>query len=215
MEQEMGVPIGFGFGASSASAISAVYATAPLFHIEETKAEQARDAHEAEIVEQTGLGTVSVAYDFIGAGAITAPGEPGVAKFVNVSVPKDTRVVTASLMPYDKKDALSSPTISEKINRLGGQALREFLSDPSLDSLGGAGERFSMQLGLMTPEVRKLTEAAKSAGAFHASQNMIGYAVHSIVGEDREEKVASALRSFGAARVETFEIGMTKAGVRP
>ncbi len=216
LEQRTAVPIGCGFGASSASAISAVYAVASALGLPGTKSELARSAHDAEIAERTGVGTVSVAYDFTGAGAITVPGAPGTARFVEVDVPKGTRVVTASLSPYDKTGTLSSPSASEKTTRLGREALSRFLADPSLDNLAGTGEWFSSRLGLATPEVRRLAEAAKSAGAAHASQNMIGFAVHSVVDEDRAGRVASSLKATaGSPRVDTFEIGTRRAGALP
>ena len=216
IDQRVETPIGSGFGASAASSTSAVYATAAAAGILEPKHELALFAHRAEILEQTGLGTVSVVYDAVGAGAITVPGEPGQAKFVTVPVPKEIRIVTAFLAPYDKKDALSSKSVSERINRFGHQALEGFLADPTFDNLAHEGERFSSSLGLESPEVRKLIGLAKSAGAVHASQNMIGYSVHSITDSDRSERVARSMaRIGGGVRVDVFEVGTKRAGAEP
>lgn len=213
LDQTVETPIGSGFGASASASTSAVYAAAAAAGIVKEKKELACFAHRSEILEQTGLGTVSVIFDAVGAGAITAPGEPGRARFITVDVPKGTRIVTASLSPFDKKDALSSRQVSERINRLGHDALRRFLLDPTLETLAEEGERFSTRLGLESPEVRKLIRLAKGAGASHASQNMIGYSVHSLVDVDYCERVAKALRSLGDARVDIFEVGTIKAGL--
>jgi pantoate kinase len=214
LDQDVQTPIGSGFGASASSATSAVYAVAAAAGIERPKSDLALFAHRAEILEQTGLGTVSVIYDAVGAGAITVPGEPGKARFVTVNVPRGTRIVTGFMAPYDKKDALSSVSVSERINRLGHESLATFLSDPTLETLATEGERFSASLGLESPEVKKLIELAKSAGADHASQNMIGYSVHSLVSADGAERVANALRTYSnAVRVDVFEVGTRKAGV--
>jgi pantoate kinase len=213
VEQIVETPIGSGFGASGASAVSGIYAAAAAMGIKRPRRELALQAHKAEIIEGTGLGTVSVVYNAIGAGAIVAPGVPGVARFVTVRVPKDLRLVTACLSPYDKRDAFSSASISGRVNRLGKAALASFLQDPSLETLASEGERFSRRLGLESHEVKKLIEAAKRAGALAASQNMIGYAVHSLVDSDRSEKVASAFRRFDGVRVDHFELGARKAGV--
>ena len=216
LEQVSETPIGSGFGASAAAATSAVYAVASGAEIRRPKEWLAGFAHEAELVEQTGVGTVSVVFDAVGAGAITVAGRPGEARFLAVDVPRDTRVVTAFLAPYDKKDALSSKPMAERIGRLGADALRGFVDDPSLDNLASQGERFSAALGLESPEVKKMIALAKSAGAEHASQNMIGYSVHSLVAEDRSQKVADALRSLGKdVRVDVFEVGHVRAGVVP
>lgn len=214
IDQRVETPIGSGFGASAASSTSAVYAVAKAAGVSMSKRATALFAHRAEILEQTGLGTVSVVFDHVGAGAITVPGEPGVAKFEAVSVPKGTRIVTAFISPFDKKDALSSKPVSERINRLGRQALERFLSDPTLDNLAEQGEVFSQNLGLESTEVRKLIALAKSAGARFASQNMIGYSVHSIADADASGKVAQALANFGSGvRVDVFEVGSKRAGV--
>jgi pantoate kinase len=211
--QEVQTPIGAGFGASAASATSAVYAVAHAAGIQKSRPEIALFAHNAEILEQTGLGTVSVIFDAVGAGAITVPGEPGTAKFITVGVPDGTRIVTAFIAPFDKKDALSSKSISQRINKLGHDSLLSFLSDPTLDTLASEGERFSGALGLESVEVKKLISLAKSAGATHASQNMIGYAVHSIVGPDDADKVATAMIGYSRdVRVDVFEVGTRRAG---
>ena len=211
--QEVQTPIGAGFGASAASATSAVYAVARAAGIQRPRPEIALSAHNAEILEQTGLGTVSVIYDAVGAGAITVPGIPGRAEFVTVEVPDGTRIVTAFVAPFDKKDALSSKSVTKRINSLGHESLVSFLSDPTIDTLAGEGERFSGALGLESVEVKKLIGLAKAAGATHASQNMIGYAVHSVVGPDDADKVATALLSYSRdVRVDVFEVGTRRAG---
>ncbi|MDE1857948.1 MAG: hypothetical protein KGI26_02615 [Thaumarchaeota archaeon] len=214
VDQRVDTPIGSGFGSSGAAATSAVYAAAAALGVRKPKLELARFAHQAEIMEQTGLGTVSVVYDHVGAGAITSPGEPGTAKFAMVKVPRGTRIVTAYFAPYDKKDALSSPKMGEKINGLGYAALQGFLSDPSIETLAAEGEAFSAKLGLESPEVKKAIAAAKAAGATRASQNMIGYSAHAVVDVDRAPRVVRALRGLGSGvRVDTFEIGKVRAGV--
>lgn len=213
LDQTVETPIGSGFGASAASSTSGVLAAAAAAGIRMPKRDLALFAHRAEIIEQTGLGTVSVVYNAVGAGAITVPGEPGDAKFVNVRVPKDTRIVTAFIAPYDKKDALSSKTVSDRINALGHTALQSFRADPTLDNLAEQGERFSKGLGLESPEVGRLIALAKSAGAAYASQNMIGYSVHSVVPRDSSKKVARAMATVGnGVRVDVFEVGSTRAG---
>jgi pantoate kinase len=204
LDQRVETPIGSGFGAS---------AVASTLGLRLTKKELAGHAHRAEIIEQTGVGTVSVIYDSVGAGAITKPGPPGAAEFEAVKVPRGTNIVTAYFAPYDKKDALSSPKMTQKINRLGRESLSRFLTDPSLDSLAAEGESFSSKLGLETPELRKAIRVAKAAGASHASQNMIGYSVHCLTDQDALPKVSRALGGLGSsARVDAFEVGRVRAG---
>ena len=214
LDQRVRVPIGAGFGSSAASATSAVYALGAAARARVSKKDLAWLAYRAETEEETGLGTVSVVYDHSGAGAITSPGGPGEATFVRARVPKGTRVVTGTMGPFDKRGALSSPSVGQRVNELGRDALGAFLADPTLDCLAAQGERFSGRLGLETPEVKKLEARAKSAGALHASQNMIGYAVHCIADESSAPRVSRALRGVGAGvRVDVFDVGTSSAAV--
>ena len=214
LEQTMDIPVGYGFGASAAAAISAVYAAAAAMGLRLAKGKLAYYAHVADILEQTGLGTVSVTYDGTGAGAITRAGAPGVSKFLNIEYPADTRIVTASLAPYRKSDAISRPGTVKRINHLGDRALRSLEASQTLETLASEGERFSDRLGLMTPEVRDLAKLAKASGAAFASQNMIGHAVHAITTATKADAVAKALRnSFPTPLVEVFEVGKQRARV--
>jgi pantoate kinase len=213
VQQTVDVPIGCGFGASAASALSAVYAAASALGLRAPKAEIARCAYDAEIIEQTGLGTVSVTYDGAGAGAIIQPGEPGVGRFLNVKVPGSVRLVTASLAPFSKRDAFSAAETARRIVKLGDEALGRFVAGPTLEGLGVLGEWFTEQLGLESVEVRRLAGAAKSAGALYASQNMMGQAVHAVTLEDSTERVLKAMAATGPNfRIDVFEVGSVKAG---
>ncbi|MDG6964233.1 MAG: hypothetical protein JRN27_05905 [Nitrososphaerota archaeon] len=214
LDQTSDTPIGGGFGASAAAATSAVYAVASAAGIARRKDVLASYAYRAEVEERTGLGTVSVIYDGVGAGAITVPGEPGRSEFLRVKIPKGLRIVTGFLAPFDKRDALSSKPVSDRINALGRESLRSFVSDPTLANLASEGERFSRRLGLESPEVVKMIAAAKAAGAEYASQNMIGYSVHSLVFDGGSGRVASALRSLSPdVRVDEFGVGRKRASV--
>lgn len=212
LDQTMEIPVGCGFGASAAAAISAVYATAAAVGLAMSRAELAFYAHAADIIEQTGLGTVSVTYDATGAGAITRAGAPGAASFLNVRFPTETRIVTASLGPYRKSDALSSPEMVRRICELGDSSLARVQASPDLKTLAAEGERFSHALGLMTAGVEELVRVAKRSGAAFASQNMIGHAIHAIATEARAETVAAALNDTSPSpAVEVFRIGSRNA----
>jgi pantoate kinase len=194
LDQVVGVPIGHGFGASAASALSAVMAVASALSLGLDRDEVAYFAHAADIICRTGLGTVSVIYKYGGAGVIVKAGAPGIAKVLRVRVPRGVRIVTASLAPYEKGLLLSSPAMTAKVNRLGSEAIK-MASDLTLESLVRAGESFSEGLGIASPQVRRLARTAKTAGALGASQNMVGHAIHAVVLEGDVKRVASALRS--------------------
>jgi pantoate kinase len=205
--QTVEVPIGAGFGSSSASALSAVMAVAAALELPLSKEQVASYAHEADIVRHTGLGTVSSTYNQSGAALVVRPGGPGVAKLVSVKVPPGHRVLTACLSRKGKKNVLSSKRMETKINRLGAEALEQ-ASDLKLESLLAAGHAFAEGLGLMTRAVSHLVAEALEKGAVGASQNMVGNSMHAVVREEDLESVSTALRSVSkAAVVDSFRIG--------
>ena len=214
IEQRVDVPIGFGFGASAASALSAVLAASAAMDVDLNKVEIARFAHEAEIIQRTGLGTVSAVYDGLGAGFVYEPGAPGIAKFRNVRVSSPVNIVTASLAPMNLGRILSSQRKVAVVNRFGDEALHHVLAEPTLDRMAREGEVFTRKIGIANDEVASLIRIAKRAGAVYASQNMVGDAMHAIVLVGRADVVAEALdRSSPNARVDVLELGRVKAGV--
>lgn len=214
VEQQVDVPIGFGFGASAASALSAVLATSAALNLGLRKEEIAMFAHKAEIIERTGLGTVSAVYDGIGAGFVYEPGAPGVARFRNVRVSSAIRIVTASLAPLRLGGLISSKRKVAMVNRFGDEALRRVLAEPTLDRMAREGEVFTNRIGIVNRKVATLIGIAKRAGASYASQNMVGQAMHAVVPARRASAVASALsESPFKPRVDVLELGRVRAGV--
>lgn len=205
--QTVEVPIGAGFGSSSASALSAVMAVASALELPRTKEEVAYCAHAADIVRHTGLGTVSSTYDQSGAAIIVKPGGPGVAELRSVKVPPGLRVVTACLSQKGRRNLLSSKRMERKVNRLGDAALAE-ASDLKLESMLRAGHAFAEGLGTMTRAVEHLVSAALEEGAVGASQNMVGNSMHAVVRDSEMESVSSALRKLAkSAKIDSFRIG--------
>lgn len=214
--QTVEVPIGAGFGSSSASALSAVMAVAAALDLSMTKEDVAFCAHAAEILRHTGLGTVASTYNSSGAALVVAPGGPGVAMLERVKVPRGVRVLAAYLPGDGKVNLLRSKRMETKINRLGEAALAR-ASDLRFESLLAAGHEFAMGLGVMTRALERLMAAALDAGAIGAGQNMVGNAMHAVVRVEDLDRVSRRLRSVSkSARLESFDIGGRKAGtLRP
>ena len=214
VEQQVDVPIGFGFGASAASALSAVLAASAALDLKLSKEQSAMFAHDAEIIQRTGLGTVSAVYDGVGAGFVYEAGGPGIAKFRNVKASASIRIVTASLAPLKLGGILSSKRKVGMINRFGDEALRNVLAEPTLDRMAREGEVFTRKIGLINRDVASLIRIARKTGAKYASQNMVGGALHAIVPVDSAGAVAKALSNSSLKpRVDVLELGRVKAGV--
>ena len=215
LDQSVAVPIGSGFGASAASALSAVMAVASALSVEMKAEEVAYAAHRADILCKTGLGTVSVIYKHGGAGVIVKPGAPGISRVRRVPAAKDIRIVTASLAPYKKSRLLSAPEMASRVNELGLEAMR-IADGPTLENLMKAGEFFATELGLASPRLRRLSGVAKMTGALGASQNMVGEALHAVVHERAARTVADGLRSAEpAAKIGIYSLSSGPATVLP
>lgn len=221
VEQLVEVPIGYGFGTSAASALSAVLAISSALGLSLSKKRVAYYAHAADMICQTGLGTVSSIWNHSGAGVIVKAGAPGVAKVVNVAVPRGLRVVVGLLAPFRKSDVLSSRLLRKRVNRYGEPAVSSVARNPTLHNLAREGEHFADMLDLATPEIRRLVRLSLENGAVSASQNMIGQAVHALVDEDKADEMAEAIRSDSSSpRVLVTDIGGSPAttlepGTRP
>ncbi len=212
IHQIVDVPVGFGFGSSSASSLSAVMAANEALGMGLGREEVALFAHSAEILCGTGLGTVSSTYRHTGAGVVVAAGAPGRAVVRRVRVTPRAKVLAAWL-PWMKKPKLS-PADLPRINELGRRALEVATNPLTLERLLRAGELFTEGAGLQSDEVRALLDAARSVGALGAAQNMIGQGVHVIV---REEDALSSMRrlrsSSPRAGLAVFGIGGAPARV--
>ncbi|MBI3023027.1 MAG: hypothetical protein HYY68_04770 [Thaumarchaeota archaeon] len=211
IEQWVEVPIGYGFGTSAASALSAVLAISSALGLSLSKKRVAYYAHAADIICQTGLGTVSSIWNHSGAGVIVTAGAPGVAKVVNIPVPKRLRLVVGLLAPFRKSKVLSSRPLRNRINKYGEAAVSSVVRNPKLDNLAREGEHFAEKLNLSTPEIRRLMRLSLENGAVSASQNMIGQAVHALVSEDKVEGLADVIRSDPSSP----EVIVTDIGNRP
>jgi pantoate kinase len=212
IDQRVEVPIGYGFGASAASALSAVLAASSVLEVSERKERIAYFAHASDIICQTGLGTVSSIYDQSGAGVILRAGAPGVAKVKRIKIPGDLKVITALLAPYKKSDLLSSDKMRERVCRLGSAALADVLKEPTIDTLLQSGEKFAAQLGLETDEIKQIIRICKENRARGASQNMLGYVVHAVANDVDVAEIVGALKSSPAKPlVQVFDIGRKSA----
>lgn len=212
LEQWVEVPIGYGFGTSAAAALSAVLAASSALELTLSKQRVAYFPHAAEIICQTGLGTVSSIWDHAGAGVIVKAGAPGVARVVNVPIPQGLKVVAGLLATFKKSEVLSSKLLRSRVNRYGNPAVSSVAGNPTFENLVHAGEQFATKLDLATPEIRRLVRLSLEKGAITASQNMIGQAVHALADEARAEEIAVALRSDSSSpMVIVSDIGITPA----
>ncbi len=193
----MELPVGCGFGMSGASALAAAFELASAKGIGAPFSQLADLAHEAEVINRTGLGDV-VSQSHGGVVARLSPGCPSIAKV--------ERFLWSAELEFVVLGKLDTSTILESsltgIQREGKVCLKEFMKDPTLLSLFRLSKKFAEETGLMDDDVRDAIEAVEAAGGV-ASMVMLGKTVFAYRGLE-------ALKEFGDA----FKARIDHCGVR-
>lgn len=169
------IPIGAGFGASGAGALSAAFALNYAFSLNLTKDQLTEVAHIAEVENRTGLGDV-VAQSL---GGVVIRHTPGASGRLN-RIPADGRKVF--WVVFDKiltMEVLNDPGVAERINATGIESLRELLKNPTIENFMHQSKRFAVGTGLMSDSVSDAVDAVEAAGGM-ASQAMLGDSVFAI-----------------------------------
>ncbi len=190
VETELDMVMGAGFGASGAGALSCAYALNHLFDLGLTANSIGAVAHNAEVLNRTGLGDV-IAQNTGGLVIRLAHGAPGRGIVDRIPVPplKVYAVVRGSI---STKEILRDESVMKRINASGERALREMLRRPTLEEFMRISRRFTYETELASSWALDAIEAVEAAGGM-ASMIMLGDSVFAIGGPESRE----ALRHFG------------------
>ncbi len=177
VETMLNVPIGAGFGASGAGALSAALALNEALSLNLTFREIAEAAHVAEVTNRTGLGDVT-GQTF---GGIVIRKKAGAPFTVHVDkIPcSDSKISWVSFGGISTKSVLSDDIKKKSINKAGRLRLKELLKKPMLENFFRQSSAFAKEIELMSPQVKDAIEAVEAAGGL-ASQAMLGNTVFAI-----------------------------------
>lgn len=195
VEHIVETPIGAGFGTSAAGAVSCGLALATAIGLRITFNRIMQEAHIAEILCHTGLGTV----EGLGGGGIVLiikSGAIGYGKVDRIIIPQDLKVVAGCFSSIDKKTVLLAPEKHEAINRLARETMHRIRLNPTLKIFLESCKYFALNSGLASDQCKELIIAAEKAGAIGASQNMIGEAIHAVTTSKNLKAVHTAFLSF-------------------
>jgi len=177
VETTLDIPVGCGFGASGAGALSAALALNEALSLDLTLKDLAGAAHCAEVTNRTGLGDVT-GMTF---GGIVVRKKAG-APFNGVidKIPcRDDKISWISFSEISTKSVLSDDPKTKNINKAGKAKLKELLKKPTLENLFYQSRKFATEIGLMSQQVKDAIEAVEAAGGL-ASQAMLGDTVFAI-----------------------------------
>jgi pantoate kinase len=194
VKHQIEVPIGTGFGTSAGGALTVGLALKEALDLPFTYNQIGKIAHVAEIQCRTGLGTVSSLASTGGCVLVVEPGAPGICQLDRIPMSPDYMVVAGVFQSNTPKTVLTDPEKKQMINRYGKKTLEAILAEPTLKNFLDRCWEFSESAGFATPNVRRLVQSAKKAGAIGAAQNMLGEAVHALVLEENADNVAEAFK---------------------
>jgi len=185
------VPMGTGFGTSGAGALSLSLALNEALKLDLSNLEASQIAHEAEIVNKTGLGTV-IAETFGGLEVRLKPGAPGVGRIMEIPFRPDQVVFAATFGPISTTHVLSTPWMRARINGNAHELLWSLMSKPSSAGFVRLSRSFSDGIGLATHRVNSLLSVFDSLD-IPASMLMMGEGVFSILPRNELESVMDLL----------------------
>lgn len=183
------LPLGYGFGISSASALATAFALNKLLNLEKGKLELAKIAHIAEIQNYTGLGSVATQIT----GGFLVKNKPGIPASSEVGS------VDAYNLPFVGKklyaviiDRLETPTVLhdakklKKINEFATDALGKIKTakDITLEEVIDISYLCAKKSQLLKNKENQIINKIRKSGG-HATMSMLGYVVLSTIKLDK------------------------------
>jgi pantoate kinase len=187
VEHRIEAPIGAGFGTSGAAALSLALALNEALDLGLSKTEAAQISHVADVECKTGLGTV-IAETYGGVEIRVKPGAPGIGEVKCLPVPENTVVACDVFGALSTSKLLADPETRSRVGRFGGGIVEELMADPTLINFMRLSRQFAEHVGLITPRVRGVLNAADKAGVV-CSMPMFGESVFTIIDEENAQRI--------------------------
>ena len=177
VETTLSIPIGAGFGASAAGALSTALAVNKALSIDMTFNDLAKAAHIAEVKNRTGLGDVAGMI----CGGIDIRKHAGIPPVGNIDrIPCRNEIISwISFGGISTRSVISDDMKKKSINKAGRLRLKELIKKPTLDNFFRQSRAFAKEIDMISPQVRDAIEAVEAAGGL-ASQAMLGNTVFAI-----------------------------------
>ena len=186
------VPVGCGFGASGAGALSTAFALNELLSLDMTVNEVAQIAHCAEVENSTGLGDV-IAETYGGVVIRKKPGPPGIGVIDRIPH-RNEKISYVALGKRSTKTVLREDggELKRRINEAGREAMKALMRKPTLETFMRASREFSLRIELISDACKDAIEAVDAEGEV-ASVAMLGETVF-VIGD------SEALSEFGEVK---------------
>ena len=192
------LPIGQGFGMSSAGALATALAVAAVLGAPTERV--VRTAHVADLFGGGGLGGVSA----ILGGGLELRRTPGIPPWGEIRHRQFPAPIFLTVVgpPIPSPTLLENPRFLKRVRRTAGRGIRRLARQFSPSAFLAESARFGDRLGLATPAVRDALRRLRSPGVA-ASQTMFGQAVWAVASSVRaRRRLMDALEASGVSSVE-------------
>ena len=177
VDTTLNIPIGAGFGASGAGALSAALSVNEALSLNLTLKELSKAAHCAEVTNMTGLGDVT-GMTFGGMVIRKKAGAPFLGIIDKIPT-RDSKISWIEFNEISTRSVLSDGLKKKSINSAGKSRFKKLLNKPTIENFMIQSAAFAKDIELMSPRVKDAIEAVKAAGGL-ASQAMLGDTVFAI-----------------------------------
>lgn len=196
------IPIGCGFGASAAGALSVAYALNEAFSLGLTSNQLLEAAHIAEVTNGSGMGDAE-GQSQGGIPIRLSAGCPPYGKLDRVPSPP-FEIFCVVLGELSTDSILEDSAIMDEINSAGRESLCSLLSKPTLENFMQLSKEFTLRCGLSSERLLDAIEAVDAIGGM-SSQAMLGDTIFAVSGTASKEAVMGSLKEFGD--VITYNVG--------
>ncbi|ABK78124.1 archaeal suger kinase [Cenarchaeum symbiosum A] len=197
---DIGIPVGYGLGASGAVALSLSMALDRALDTGLGPEGAGRIAHEAEVRCRTGLGDVLAAYHG-GFELRTAPGAPGVGAVEKMET--DATAVIVCLAPVSTRRFIDEKM--DTVNGLGGRMAEKLAGSGDPEEFQDMSLEFARHAGVVTRRMDDVIGALVGAG-YGCGVALFGETVFALVPRGKDHLVREALPDLPQAAVITSRI---------
>lgn len=207
------LPVGCGYGASGSGALGTIYGLNNILNLGLTNIEKGRIAHIAEVMNQTGLGTVCGQLRG-GLCILKEPGYPCVSESIDFS--RNVKILCGSFGMIHTKSILTDPVLNLNIKKAGRRAQAKLLQKRDIKSFITASIEFVSETEMLRIlKLRKIEDLIKSLNKLKilgASMNQLGRSVYAICKEENEREVMEILNTY-KPEISVFNLSINK--IRP
>mgnify|MGYP006279443471 CR=1 FL=1 len=212
VEHNFDLPVGCGYGASGSGALGLIYGLNEILKLNLPGGDLGKIAHIAEVVNQTGLGTVCGQL----AGGLSILIEPGYpCNSINIPYPDKLRVICGSFGEIQTKSILSDPVLQKQIKKAGRQALKSLRKNPSIENFMRNSIDFVKKTQILDlldlRKVKSLMTELNTLNIIGASMNQLGRSVYVICKGKNQKEIVEILETY-QPEISIFNLKINNSG---